>query len=125
MKKAISAVLVGSMLTVAPAPTEAKNFLKDILKVYQTYQEVNMMLWLTGDTKAEKRFGEEAKWFVNLTNKKYKDPEANRCAQSVFARLTPQFKERGFNYNLTLLLDSTEILVSDFLLKTYVRTRSV
>ncbi|HNV69313.1 MAG TPA: hypothetical protein PKO06_06405, partial [Candidatus Ozemobacteraceae bacterium] len=72
LKKAMSAALVGSMLTLAPAPTEAKNILKDLLKVYQTYQEVNMMLWLTGDAKAEKRFGEEVKWFVNLTNKKEK-----------------------------------------------------
>lgn len=107
LKKAISAVLIGGMLSLAPAPSDAKNILTGLLKAYQTYEQVNMMLWLTGDSKAEKRFGEEVKWFINLTNKKEKNPETNRWAQSVFARLTPQFKERGFNYNLTVLKGDT------------------
>ncbi len=107
LKKAVSAALVGGMLTLAPAPSEAKNIFKDLLKAYQTYQEVNMMLWLTGDSKAEKRFGEEVKWFINLTNKKEKDPEINRWVHGVFQRLKPQFKERGFDYNLTILKGDT------------------
>lgn len=82
---------------------EAGNILKDLFKIYQTYEQVNMMLWLTGDAKAEKRFGEEAKWFINLTNKKEKDAEANRWVRSVFDRVKPQFRDRGFDYNITIL----------------------
>lgn len=85
------------------ARADAGNILKDLFKIYQTYEQVNMMLWLTGDTKAEKRFGEEVKWFINLTNKKEKDAEANRWVRSVFDRVKPQFRDRGFDYNITLL----------------------
>ncbi|MFZ2959573.1 MAG: M48 family metallopeptidase [Candidatus Ozemobacteraceae bacterium] len=81
----------------------AGNILGDLFKVYQAYEQVNMMLWLTGDSKAERRFGEEVKWFINLTNKKEKDPEANRWVHSVFDRLKPHFRERGFDYNITVL----------------------
>ncbi|MBF0501205.1 MAG: M48 family metallopeptidase [Candidatus Riflebacteria bacterium] len=97
----ITLILVCVCLTASTA--YAGNLLGDLFKVYQTYEQANMMLWLTGDAKAEKRFGEEVKWFINLTNKKYKNPEANRWVHSVFDRLKPQFRERGFDYNITLL----------------------
>lgn len=103
----LKAVLAASLLCCVPFGAEARNILGDLLKVYQTYEQVNMMLWLTGDTKAEKRVGQEMKWFINLTSKKYKDPEANRWVGSVFDRVKGQFRDRGFDYNITVLNDST------------------
>ncbi|MBF0407062.1 MAG: M48 family metallopeptidase [Candidatus Riflebacteria bacterium] len=81
----------------------AGNILNDIFRAYTKYQEINMMLWLAGDVKAEKRFGEETKWFINLTSKKEKNPEINRWVHSVFDRVKANFRERGFNYNITVL----------------------
>lgn len=101
------AALAASLLFGIPSGAEARNILGDLLKVYQTYEQVNMMMWLSGDTKAEKRVGQEMKWFINLTSKKYKDPEANRWVGSVFDRVKSQFRNRGFDYNITLLNDST------------------
>ncbi|HEY9069996.1 MAG TPA: M48 family metalloprotease [Candidatus Ozemobacteraceae bacterium] len=108
MKFYICRVVIAVLILLGiPSGSEAKNILGDLLKAYQTYEQANMMLWLTGDTKAEKRVGQEMKWFINLTNKKYKDPEANRWVKSVFERIKPNFRERGFDYNITLLNDST------------------
>lgn len=101
------AALGFSLLLGTPAVSEAGNILGDLLKAYQTYEQVNMMLWLTGDTKAEKRVGQEMKWYINLTNKKYKDPETNRWVKSVFERVKPQFRSRGFDYTITVLNDNT------------------
>lgn len=106
-RSAITAALGFSLLLGAPAISEAGNILGDLFKIYQTYEQVNMMLWLTGDTKAEKRVGQEMKWIINLTNKKYKDPEANRWVNSVFDRVKPEFRTRGFDYNITVLNDNT------------------
>ncbi len=103
----LKAVLAASLLFGVPFGADARNILGDLLKAYQTYEQVNMMLWLTGDTKAEKRVGQEMKWFISLTSKKYKDPEANRWVKSVFDRVKPQFRDRGFDYNITLLNDNT------------------
>ncbi|HQG29685.1 MAG TPA: M48 family metalloprotease, partial [Candidatus Ozemobacteraceae bacterium] len=103
----LKAALAASLLFGTPFAAEARNILGDLLKAYQTYEQVNMMLWLTGDTKAEKRVGQEMKWFINLTSKKYKDPEANRWVGSVFDRVKGQFRDRGFDYNITVLNDST------------------
>jgi len=86
---------------------EAKNILKDILKAYSVYEDLNMMLWLTCDVKAEKRFGKEVKWFIELTNKKVKDPETNRWVHSVFDRVKAQFRDRGFDYDITILEGNT------------------
>ncbi|HNW33553.1 MAG TPA: M48 family metalloprotease [Candidatus Ozemobacteraceae bacterium] len=104
---AMTAALGASLLFGIPSVSEAGNILGNLLKVYQTYEQANMMLWLTGDTKAEKRVGGEMKWFINLTNKKVKDPETNRWVRSVFDRIKPQFRDRGFDYNVTILNDNT------------------
>lgn len=103
----LKAALAASLLFGIPFGAEARNILGDLLKVYQTYEQVNMMLWLSGDTKAEKRVGQEMKWFINLTSKKYKDPEANRWVGSVFDRVKGQFRDRGFDYTITILNDNT------------------
>lgn len=103
----LKAVLAASLLFGVPFGADARNILGDLLKVYQTYEQVNMMMWLTGDTKAEKRVGQEMKWFINLTSKKHKDPETNRWVKSVFERVKPQFRDRGFDYNITILNDNT------------------
>jgi Zn-dependent protease with chaperone function len=85
------------------SPAFAGNILKDLFKVYTTYQQVNMMLWLAGDAKAEKRFGEEVKWITLLTNKREKNAETNRWVNSIFDRIKPHFRDRGFNYTITVL----------------------
>jgi len=96
------------LLSLVLAPNaDAKNILKDILKIYTTYQEVNIMMFLAGDVKAEKRFGQEAKWFINLTNKHVKNPQTLRWANSIFNRVKPQFRDRGFDYDLTVLEGGT------------------
>jgi len=87
--------------------TQAGNILGDIINIYTKYEQANMMMWLAGDTKAEKRFGEEIKWYINLTNKKTKDPETNRWVHSIFDRVKTQFRDRGFDYNITVLEGST------------------
>ncbi len=108
MKRTMRATVIFlALCLLIPSGVQAKNILEGLVKIYTTYQEVNMMLWLAGDTKAERRFGEECKWFVNLTNKKIKDPETNRWARSIFDRVKPQFRDRGFDYNLTLLEGNT------------------
>lgn len=100
-------LLVVTSILGGASPAMAGNILKDLLKVYTTYQEVNMLLFLAGDVKAEKRFGQEVKWFINLTNKKVKDPETVRWANSIFERVKPQFRDRGFDYDLTVLEGNT------------------
>lgn len=85
----------------------AKNILAEIFKAYSKYQEINMMLWLAGDTKAEKRFGEEVRWFLNLTNKKVKNPETIRWVNTVFERVKAQFKNIGFDYTITVYEGNT------------------
>ena len=108
IRKMLSGAIIGLMLLASVNPAEAKkNLLQSLFKIYQTYEQVNMMMWLAGDSKAEKRFGEEVKWFINLTNKKNKNPEANQRVRSIFERLKPQFRDRGFDYNLTLLQGDT------------------
>ncbi len=105
---AVPSLVFSLVLTLAAAaPAPARNLLQDLVKAYTTYQEVNMLLWLAGDVKAEKRFGQEAKWFLNLTNKKVKDPEVLRWANAVFNRVKPQFRDRGFDYDLTVYEGST------------------
>ncbi|MBI3037438.1 M48 family metalloprotease, partial [bacterium] len=104
MRKIICCGLVVFFLLGAfPRESFGKNILQDIFKIYQTYENVNMLLWLTGDVKAEKRFGEEVKWFINLTNKKEKNPELNRWVHSIFDRVKAQYRDRGMNYNITIL----------------------
>ena len=51
----------------------SKNFLKQLFKVYQDYEEVNMLLWLTGDVRAEKLLGKELAFWQQLTSKKEGD----------------------------------------------------
>ncbi|MBF0544433.1 MAG: M48 family metallopeptidase [Candidatus Riflebacteria bacterium] len=91
------------LLLSASSPLFGGNLLGTLFSFYQTYQDVNMLLWLSGDIKAEKRFGEQAKWFINLTNKKEKNPETNRWVSSVFERLKPHFRDLGLNYNVTVI----------------------
>lgn len=95
-------VLCLSMATLAQA-----NVLRDILNVYQTYQEVNMALWLTGDIGAEKRLGKELQFWMNLTYKEEKDPKVVRYVTGLFERLRPHFRDRGMNYNVRVIRNNT------------------
>ena len=44
----------------------SKNFFSQLLKAYETYEEANILLWLTGDVGAEKRFGKELQLFQHI-----------------------------------------------------------
>lgn len=102
-KKIIAlAVLCLSMATLAQA-----NVLRDILKAYQTYQEVNMALWLAGDIDAEKRLGKELQFWMNLTYKEEKDPKTVGYVKGLFERLRPHFRDRGMNYNVRVIRNNT------------------
>lgn len=109
MKRFVNAVLVMTFILVLVSETgwAKKNIFQSLLKIYTTYEEVNMLMWLTGDIKAEKRFGQEVKWIIQLTNKQDKNPETNRWVSSVFERVKAQFRDRGLNYNITVLQGDT------------------
>ena len=85
----------------------AKNVLEQLLGVYQTYQEVNMSLWLVGDIGAEKRFGKELQLWMGLTQKPVKDKKVNEYVKGIFNRLLPHFKDRGMKYDVRVIQDST------------------
>ncbi|RCK78057.1 MAG: hypothetical protein OZSIB_1833 [Candidatus Ozemobacter sibiricus] len=109
MSRCLSIIRSGILLLVLTMATtaEARNLLGDLLNAYSKYQEVNMLLWLSGDVKAEKRFGQEVKWFLNLTNKKVKDPETLRWVNTIFDRIKPHFRDRGFDYDITVYEGNT------------------
>jgi Zn-dependent protease with chaperone function len=86
---------------------QAGNVLEDILKVYQTYQEVNMTLWLVGDVGAEKRLGKELQFWMNLTSKPEKDQKINAYVKTIFNRLTPHFKDHGMRYDVRVIRNNT------------------
>ncbi len=107
MRRNALITLIAIAILLSSGISEGGNILKDLFKIYTTYEEVNMLLWLTGDIKAEKRFGKEIKWFINLTNRKVKDPETNRWVSSVFDRVKAQYRDRGLDYNITVLEGGT------------------
>ncbi len=106
MKKT-SLLLIVLCLASLSQSLEAKNVFADILKVYKTYQEVNMALWLTGDVGAEKRFGKELQFWLNLTNKPEKDPKINAYVRGIFDRLVPHYKNHGMKYTVRVIKNSS------------------
>lgn len=88
-------------------PVSAKNVFGQILNAYQKYQEVNMTLWLVGDVGAEKRFGKELQFWLNLTNKHESDPKVVSYVRSIFDRLVPHFKNHGMKYSLHVIRNNT------------------
>jgi Zn-dependent protease with chaperone function len=105
MKKT-SYLIILVFLCSAALPAHAGNVLKDILKAYQTYQEINMTLWLVGDVGAEKRFGKELQFWLNLTNKPEKDPKINAYVRGIFDRLVPHYKNHGMRYTVHVIKNS-------------------
>ncbi|PKL42654.1 MAG: hypothetical protein CVV41_13985 [Candidatus Riflebacteria bacterium HGW-Riflebacteria-1] len=106
MKKYTYTLFAVFMLVFA-ARVEARNVLKDIFKVYQKYQEVNMTLWLVGDIGAEKRFGKELQMWMGLMHKEEKDPKIRAYVSGIFERLKPQFNNRGMSFDVRVIRDST------------------
>ena len=107
MKKYTYALLALLLLMITGWRADARNVLQDIFKVYQKYQEVNMTLWLVGDIGAEKRFGKELQMWMGLMYKQEKDPKINAYVKGIFERLKPHFKNRGMNFDLRVIRDST------------------
>ncbi len=104
MRRFIPIVLALFILGIhAPQRSDARNILGDLLKVYQTYESVNMMLWLAGDAKAEKRVGEEIRWFIGLTSKEVKDQRTRSWVEGVFNRVKTTYAKHGFDYNIKIL----------------------
>lgn len=106
MKK-ITYMLVAVFMLIIAARAEAGNVLKDIFKVYQKYQEINMTLWLVGDIGAEKRFGKELQMWMSLMHKEEKDPKIRSYVSGLFERLKPQFNNRGMSFDVRVIRDST------------------
>ena len=85
----------------------SKNFLKQLFKVYQDYEEVNMLLWLTGDVRAEKLLGKELAFWQGLTSKKEGDQAKVQRVMNIFNKLAPQYNTHGMKLKCTVLHDNT------------------
>ena len=85
----------------------SKNVLKQIFKIYQGYEEANMLLWLTGDVSAEKRLGKELAMWQKLTSKNEGDKAKVDRVMRIFNRLAPQYNTHGMGLRCTVLHDST------------------
>ncbi len=85
----------------------SKNFLKQLFKVYQDYEEVNMLLWLTGDVRAEKLLGKELAFWQQLTSKKEGDQAKVQRVMNIFNKLAPQYNTHGMKLKCTVLHDKT------------------
>ncbi len=86
---------------------KSKNFLKQVFKIYQDYEEINMLLWLTGDVKAEKRLGKELAMWQQLTSRKEGDQAKVDRVMRIFNKLAPQYNTHGMGLKCTVLHDST------------------
>ena len=86
---------------------KSKNFLKQLFKIYQDYEEINMLLWLTGDVKAEKRLGKELAMWQKLTSKNEGDKAKVDRVMRIFNQLAPQYNTHGMGLRCTVLHDST------------------
>ena len=86
---------------------KSKNFLKQLFKVYQDYEEVNMLLWLTGDVRAEKLLGKELAFWQQLTSKKEGDQAKVQRVMNIFNKLAPQYNTHGMKLKCTVLHDKT------------------
>ena len=110
MKKK-SILLALTMLLVFNASSscfaKSKNFLKQLFKVYQDYEEINMLLWLTGDVRAEKLLGKELAFWQGLTSKKEGDQAKVQSVMNIFHRLAPQYNTHGMKLKCTVLHDNT------------------
>ena len=85
----------------------SKNFLKQLFKVYQDYEEINMLLWLTGDVRAEKLLGKELAFWQQLTSKKEGDQAKVQRVMNIFNKLAPQYNTHGMKLKCTVLHDKT------------------
>ena len=85
----------------------SKNFLSQLFKVYKTYEETNLLLWLTGDVGAEKRLGKELAAIQKLTSRKESDQAKVARVTRIFNKLAPQYNTHGMGLRLTVLHDST------------------
>lgn len=85
----------------------SKNFFSQLLKAYETYEEANILLWLTGDVGAEKRFGKELQLLQKLTSKEESNKAINEYVRKIFDRLVPQYNFHGMKPTITVLHDKT------------------
>jgi len=106
MKTARLILFTGILIFVGLFEVQAKNVLTQILGAYQKYQEVNMTLWLVGDVGAEKRFGQELKFWMGLTYKEEKDPKIHNYVKGIFDRLVPHFNNRGMKFDVRVVRNS-------------------
>lgn len=110
MKKNIILFTLTMLLVFNASPScfaKSKNFLKQLFKVYQDYEEINMLLWLTGDVRAEKLLGKELAFWQNLTSKKEGDQAKVQRVMNIFNKLAPQYNTHGMKLRCTVLHDKT------------------
>lgn len=107
MVKKILLVLFVLAFVPGSASASSKNFFSQLLNAYQTYQEVNMLLWLTGDVNAEKRLGKELRFWQGLTTQPEKDKTINAYVKGIFDKVAPNFKNHGMRFTIHVLRDNT------------------
>ncbi len=107
MKKKISILVLFFLLLTGSVFAKSKNVFSQLLRGYVKYQEVNMLLWLSGDVHAERRFGEELRFWQGLTTRVEKDKAINQYVRKIFDRLTPHYDHRGLKWSLTVIKDNT------------------
>ena len=111
MKKKTIVLFIISILMVITVTNYSfagsKNFLKQLYKVYKDYEEINMMLWLTGDIHAEKRLGKELAMWQKLTSKQETDKAKVERVMRIFNKLAPQYNTHKMGLRCTVLHDKT------------------
>ena len=109
MKKKFTVLLLLVLLVASNNPVAAgsKNFLKQLVKAITYAEEASMLLWLTGDTKAEKLIGKQLAWIQSLTTKKESNQEKVARVNRIFNKLAPQYNSHGMGLRCTVLHDST------------------
>lgn len=85
----------------------SKNVFKQIFKIYKDYQEINMLLWLSGDVGAEKRLGKELALWQKLMSREEKDPKRVERVRRIFKKLAPQYNTPGMKLRCHVLHDKT------------------
>lgn len=99
--------ILGSALFLGLVASPATAGLSKVLDGIGALFQANQILWLLGDTGAEKRFGAILAKFFLMTNRINRDPEMNAWVNSIFDRLSAVAPRRGFKYRIHVIDDNT------------------
>lgn len=107
LRKFVFSVLLVCFIISCQSKLHARNVLGDLFKIYKTYQEINMTLWLTGDIGAEKRLGKELQMWMKLSSRRDKNASTNAYVKKIFYRLLPYYNTHGLKCDITVLKGNT------------------